>query len=210
MVVRWCTIANNFAYQSGGGVNITYSGIIENCVIVSNWQTRASAGRGGSGVFFYDGTNAFLRNCLVAYNSNALYKGAVHCAKAGNIENCTIVSNSYYGLLVESGGRGAAVANTIIYSNTALDVAGTNYIVASNCLSSVALTGTDNRIGDPAFANPAGDFRLTAVSPCVNKGLNLEWMDGTRDVLGNRRILERVVDIGAYEFVRRGAIISGR
>ncbi|MDD5679429.1 MAG: hypothetical protein PHW60_15785 [Kiritimatiellae bacterium] len=38
----------------------------------------------------------------------------------------------------------------------------------------------------------------------------LDGMDGALDLLGNRRILERIVDIGVYEFFRCGTILIGR
>jgi len=46
----------------------------------------------------------------------------------------------------------------------------------------------------------AGNYRLTANSPCVNAGTNLPWMAGAEDLDGGQRILNGRVDIGAFEY----------
>ena len=79
---------------------------------------------------------------------------------------------------------------------------------------------------DPKFVDPAnGDFRLQTDSPCVNKGLNADWMTtneidpvtGKRkkvlDLAGSLRISPKRegarVDIGCYEvWFPLGTIIS--
>ena len=54
---------------------------------------------------------------------------------------------------------------------------------------------------DPLFVNAGmGDFRLQAGSPCRNAGTNLLWMTGASDLSENRRIVDGVVDMGAFEF----------
>jgi hypothetical protein len=62
------------------------------------------------------------------------------------------------------------------------------------------LTGSSNTDGDPRFKNLArGNLTLGAGSPCINTGLYQSWMDGTFDLAGQPRILNKLVDIGAYE-----------
>lgn len=55
--------------------------------------------------------------------------------------------------------------------------------------------------GNPLYRNePAGDLRLTASSPMIDKGLN-NYVISPVDVIGNPRIYKNdTVDIGAYEF----------
>ncbi|MDD5679426.1 MAG: choice-of-anchor Q domain-containing protein [Kiritimatiellae bacterium] len=215
VTARWCTIAFNTAYACGGGVNIYFNGgVVENCLIASNYQVRTTGSiRRGSGVHFNYGTGqGIIRNCLIACNSNVNNNAAVQMYYGGRLENCTVVNNRNGGLsgIWTLGGGTGCVVNTIIYSNLAFDVLYTNEVEFTNCCAPDELLGADNITGYPAFADPAGDFRLTSDSPCINKGLNLEGMDGARDLLGKRRILERVVDIGAYEFLRRGMVVIGR
>jgi len=49
-------------------------------------------------------------------------------------------------------------------------------------------------------ASEAGDFRQQATSPCVDAGVNEEWMFVVVDIGGNPRIFNGTVDMGAYEF----------
>ncbi|MDD5679424.1 MAG: right-handed parallel beta-helix repeat-containing protein, partial [Kiritimatiellae bacterium] len=216
VTTRWSTIAFNTANACGGGVDMYFNGgVVENCMIVSNYQMKSGIRR-GSGVYFYFGTGqGIVRNCLIAGNSNAASCDAVHMWAGGRMENCTVVNNRNGGIgglpvpTYSAAGTGVVV-NTIIYSNAVYNLVYTNQVEFTNCCAPDELLGADNITGYPAFADPAGDFRLTSDSPCINKGLNLDGMDGALDLLGNRRILERVVDIGAYEFLRRGMVVIGR
>ncbi len=217
VVVRWCTIANNFAYQTGGGIYVN-DGLVENCTIVSNSSDQRSSNetRGGSGVFFYrTATNSHLRNCLIACNSNYSSQSAVFFESAGFIENCTIVSNVKYGLRFSGyNGCTATLVNAIVYANGLGEIisGSTNYMIASNCLCSVDLPGTDNLIAAPVFADDA--FRLTSDSPGINAGLNLPWMykQDASDLDGRRRVdvMHKRADIGCYEFLYRGVMFTLR
>jgi hypothetical protein len=61
--------------------------------------------------------------------------------------------------------------------------------------------GDHNIDADPLFVQPgADDLRLGIGSPCVDKGSNAwvpDWLD--HDVDGNPRIINGIVDMGAYE-----------
>lgn len=54
-----------------------------------------------------------------------------------------------------------------------------------------------------------GDYRLESGSPCINAGVNLDWMDDAKDLAGRERIdpLSRKVDVGAYEYQYAGTTI---
>ena len=54
----------------------------------------------------------------------------------------------------------------------------------------------------------AGNYHLSANSPCINTGTNQEWMTGAFDLDGRTRIRYGTVDIGAYEFIYSGTIFS--
>ncbi|MBN1670771.1 MAG: hypothetical protein JXR37_07055, partial [Kiritimatiellae bacterium] len=77
-----------------------------------------------------------------------------------------------------------------------------------------AATGRDSQSlsADPQFLDPDGpndqlggeyglddDFHLSPGSPCMDCGLNVEWMFAGTDLLGNPRIANGTVDLGAYE-----------
>ena len=63
-----------------------------------------------------------------------------------------------------------------------------------------------NRAADPLLLNTnAGLYRLRGNSPCINQGVNLDWMTNAalvigRDLSGDRRLRDDRVDMGAYEF----------
>lgn len=57
---------------------------------------------------------------------------------------------------------------------------------------------------DPKFAHAAsGDFRLTAASPCIDRGILLPPMTGETDLRGMPRVFGAGLDLGAYEAVLR-------
>ena len=53
-----------------------------------------------------------------------------------------------------------------------------------------------------------GNWRLTENSPCVNAGLNQDWMMNTLDLGGGKRVHNGVVDMGAYEVIYNGTIYT--
>jgi len=75
-------------------------------------------------------------------------------------------------------------------------------LISNSC--SPGLSGNNNITADPLFVS-SSDFRLQAGSPCINKGINFFWMSdpgdlGSKDLAGNPRIVNGVVDMGAFEY----------
>jgi hypothetical protein len=60
----------------------------------------------------------------------------------------------------------------------------------------------DNQISDPLFADFANQhYNLALDSPCINAGMSIEnFVFPTFDLVGNDRISDFSIDIGAYEF----------
>ncbi len=109
------------------------------------------------------------------------------------------------------------VSNSIVMFNTG--TLGDNWVAGSgvtprmnySCTAPIAgLTGAGNLEADPLFGD--GDGRLSPGSPCVNAGINEEWMPGGVDLDGRPRIdrFVRKVDMGCYEFMPRGSMFSFR
>ncbi|MBU4211926.1 MAG: hypothetical protein KKD33_05010, partial [Verrucomicrobia bacterium] len=82
-----------------------------------------------------------------------------------------------------------------------------------------ATNGTGNITGDPMFVdkglgygttNVVGNYRLSPNSPCINAGMNQNWMTNGVDLDGMMRIRYGTVDMGAYERINKGAIFSVR
>ncbi|MFH0908503.1 MAG: Ig-like domain-containing protein [bacterium] len=230
-VVEGFTITRGRASEGladGGGVLLS-QGLVDRCVIVSNISQSAQyygSSRGG-GVTIGGG---ILRSCLIRGNvavGTAYYGysdgGGIYCG-GGAVQNCTVVGNSasaytssggtYYG----GGGGvycgGGKVQNSIIYGN-----ATSGGPPDSNCrlysgefsfsCSTLGLAGEGNIVADPRFANPnAGDFHLVSKrtygvdgSPCVDAGMDMDWMVGSLDLDGRPRVLawNGMMDMGAYE-----------
>ena len=60
--------------------------------------------------------------------------------------------------------------------------------------------GTGNITNEPKFVDRmAGNLRLLSNSPCINRGMNQDWMIGAMGLDGIRRIINGRVDMGAYE-----------
>ncbi len=204
-VARDCVVNCNTAQWNTGGAYLERGGLVENCVISGNYDT--SDGFGSGAHLEYGGT---LRNCLIIRNTTRGGGGGVECnGSGGRVENCTI-----YGNTAGSGGRGdgggvccksgGTIVNSIIYGNYAPSMS--NYMNSSsgwsytNCCTMPHISGAGNISADPMFVNPTmDDFRLLPGSPCINAGVNQNWMTGASDLDGHARVLDGTVDIGAYE-----------
>jgi hypothetical protein len=209
--LKHCQIINNTRTSSGGGgtrgcgISMSGAAVVESCLLANNNTSTGwgSAGAGG-GVYMTGGT---LRNSLIFGNGHNLTAGGVY-ASGGTIESCTIVSNATPAATGVGGlyNSGRTIQNSIIQFNTSTNVL-SNYGNAGaatyyNCSTypTNGLTGSANLDDDPLFKNVAlGDCRLATGSPCINAGTNQLWMAGTVDLAGQPRILNKLVDIGAYE-----------
>ncbi len=194
--LRWSYAVNN----QRRGVRMDHAdALVEYCVITSNVAIASQTMR-GMGVEMTPGT---LRNSLVADNYSTDNGGGVYMT-GGLVESCTIADNESGvdggGLYAEAG----TIRNTIIHGNTA-SITGENNLRLGSAtitysLSDPKATGEGNLIGDPVFVG-AGDYSLKPWSPCIDQGTNQTWMTtDTTDLSGTtNRILDTIVDIGAYE-----------
>ncbi len=232
-VIANCLIISNAAAPlvgvigHGGGCYLGGYSVYSNCVFAGNSATNLNSY--GGGVYH---TGSAISNCLVncLFYENQAYLGGGVMVSSGTSSwfNCTFVKNQ----TVSSINAGAGiyfypresvkgpVVNCIFYGNLA--ASGSNYIIGAgtapsfmNCCAMPVLDGglNGNLAADPAFREPeADDYRLAAASPCINTGTNQDWMAAAPDLDGRRRLdrFSRLVDMGAYEYVPRGAIISCR
>ena len=155
--------------------------LVQYCTIISN---TATAGGGGT----FRGT---IRNCVIRGNQAFWGGGAAY----GTLENCVVLDNAavyYYTFGAKGGGVAyCSLFNSIVTFNTADETAPNTWL--GRKFSS--LTG-----GDPLFVDAAnGDYRLQTNSPCIDAGQNQPWMIGAVDFDGVSRVLNGIVDIGAYE-----------
>ena len=173
-----CTLTGNSASSGGGACD----GTLYHCMLTGN-----SAGEGG-GVF-----DVMLYNCTLTANS--AYNGGG--ASGGTLYNCTLTGNSAtYG----GGTCWGTFYNCIVYYNEAASDANYYHSTFNYSCTTPYPGGTGNITNDPQFVNAAaGNYRLSANSPCRDKGNNA-YAQGTTDLDGNPRIVKSIVDRGAYEF----------
>lgn len=195
-----CVIKDNTGKVNGGGVSSgSKNCVVRNCLIVSN---RTTGSGGGAGVYFTGQANYLgltAQNCTIAYNSADAGTGGLYLKNTAGITNY--------------------VENTIVYFNAGSGDYTNWYGVINYSFTNCCIAPTNNHNGsgnvpdDPLFAGSSGaDCHLTAQSPCVNAGLNANWMDNTFDLDGSPRLdrWSRHVDIGAYEYIRSGILFTVR
>lgn len=187
-----CRIQNNYGGSEGGGV---FGGTLNQCVVSGN---RSMMGGGAA-------RDAILNECLVV--SNVATEEYMEDMRGGGgarqcrLYNCTVAGNTAVG---EGGGIFlSAATNCIVVDNYSSMGLGSNYRDSTLGYSCTTPDpgGTGNLLGDPRFVDAAaGNYRLSAGSPCINAGDNAAAPGGT-DLDGNPRIIFGTVDMGAYEFL---------
>ena len=172
--------------KGGGAWCQSTNAAIYNCVITGN---RAKSYGGGT-------CGGALYNCTLTGNS-ATYEGGGAYGDYWNscrLQNCTITGNS------ASWGGGAydcIMYNSIAYYNTPDNYSGSSLDYCST--TPQPDYGTGNSTKEPGITSPANP-RLLSGSPCINAGMNQEWMTESKDIAGQPRINQGFVDIGAYEY----------
>ena len=147
--------------------------------------------------------SSIIRGNLIYDNSTDFFVGAGIYSQwsSAKIENNTIADNNFGGMLHQANSDSLTVINNIIVNNSGVgfqydQIAGSPFPIADynnvwgNTTNYVNLTPGVNSISeDPLFVG-AGDYHLTADSPCIDAG-NPAYPfdpDGT------------IADIGAYPF----------
>ena len=221
-----CVISSNFSHKRGGGIYIT-GGTLNNCVIIGNEATNNWGGGVaclasetinmnnctisnniafiGGGIYLLGGTT---KDCLLSKNTAISSGGGAYFYASGNLINCTVVGNTAQssggGVYFYNGSGTGSVNNCVIWGNISGDSTSNIYgtgVVSFTC-SGPAQSGTGNIGTDPRFVESLRDnYRLRMSSPCVNAGTNQDWMTNAVDLEGNARILNNIVDMGAYETI---------
>lgn len=214
------------AYAFGGGV---FGSSLARCIIAGNLVYAASEkgnlnyeGANGGGAY-----NSNLQNCLVINNTahaHGYTDNSGHpIARGGGLyggdqKNCHVLKNILISTVREfeevtllnwtvqgHGVYGASLENCIVWGNT-----GENYNSSTlqNSCSTPLPTGAGNISSDPLFVNfTNNNFHLQSTSPCINAGANGS-VQTTTDLDGTPRIMDGVVDMGAYEFSLAKVIAS--
>lgn len=181
-------IADNDAYGGAGIYCLRGSPIITNCLISGN-----NAASYGGGILF-DGAAATLTNNTIVDNAAKIAGGGVACGLAAPWLYNNIVAFNSHGIFNEGG------SPALYYNDVALNL-------VSEYQGTVP--GVGDLSADPAFVDRAGgDYHLSAVSPCVNRGFNAARALPTTDVDHQPRKCMETVDIGADELWPAASALS--
>jgi hypothetical protein len=189
----------------GGGVSVHSGGQIIHCIVSGNETQPAydgnQAARGGGVYVVGDG---HVDNCLVVGNgaySRSSYGGGISSPDdSAVIQSCTIVDN--YARDEGGGAAGGKIRNTIVCNNTCLISSQPNYNGGSFVYSCTypMPSGAGNISNAPLMGT---DYHLLPGSPCINVGTNA-YVTWDTDLAGAPRIINVIVDMGAYEAIPEG------
>jgi hypothetical protein len=205
-----CAFTGNSGVNGGGMYNGEGSPTLTNCIFNSNLVSNM-----GGGMFNYglnSECNLTLINCTFSSNS-ALDGGGMLNGKQGNaiLTNCTFTRNHGYGIVCDN--SQVTVVNTILWNDSPFEIylAGGSITVSYSDVRGGWL-GIGNIDADPLFVETDGaddvsgteddDLHLLPGSPCIDAGDNSAIPQSViTDLDGNPRIINEIVDIGAYESV---------
>lgn len=190
-VVSHCVITNNStARQTDAGTSITdwsaggtalamvKSGTVRNCLIAGNTASKDNI---GAIVAVHDGV--FINN-TVADNVNTAVDGTAGVlASGGKVINCLIAGNTKTGTTPQyAEWRGSAD----LFVNCATEL----YRINDTCYCGPDIGFLDHQ---------NRDYRLSSASKCRDAGQN-DDRAGSLDLLGEKRVINKIIDIGCYEF----------
>ena len=207
-VVRRTIIDGNeakFGNQDGygGGIYTPGGGVVENCLVVSN-----TANWGGA-VYLENDAAFYMTNCTLVANRATNDQGP-EVYYIGNVSPKRFV-NSILGAPGETSVYSSRSSITNGHEKVFLGCrAGTCHCVnGDNPFDYTLSAASGNVTNDPQFvAAAAGDYHLKRKSPLCKAGLVTSDMKGQTDLDGRPRVSNGVVDIGCYQTLNGGLIIT--
>lgn len=217
-------IQNNTS-NFGGGVGVfSASPLLENNIIHSNVANASFSASQGGGIWMEDGISGIIVQNLV-YNNTASQGSGIYLSASADTPGAQFLNNTIVGnassaqgsalyafiaqpqvqfannLLIGAKGTNAVYCDFYpgitaqIYSNDAYSPGGSG--LGGECVSEVGQNG--NLSANPMFVGPT-NFRLQAGSPAINAGANSVPYILPTDLAGSPRIVDGIIDIGAYEY----------
>jgi len=227
-IVANCTFTANSANWGGGGMlnGSSSSTTVTNCTFIGNSSERHGGGMWNTNVTSLKLSNCtFTGNSADIYGG-----GMVNNKSSPTVTNCTFIGNSsegYSGGIYNWNNSSPTVTNCILWGNVnsggineSAQIMGGSLTINYSCIQGLTgnLGGTGNIGSNPEFVFPGywnpngtpgnpnddfwveGDYYLQPTSPCVDAGdPNFIALQET-DLAGNPRIVNGIVDMGAYEY----------
>ncbi|HMQ07076.1 MAG TPA: choice-of-anchor Q domain-containing protein [Saprospiraceae bacterium] len=203
-----CEFRSNFTNGSGGAIEHNTGGSSDfiNCTFSGN-----HAGSGGGAIVNIAAINVSIINCTFSTNAAPSGLGGAIFGPATNfiIQNSIIWNNYASGvnntlsasISISEFDDGPIISHSIIANSKGS---------GANWEDGLGIDGGGNLDTNPLFVGPAdfstphseGDWRLTCLSPAIDRGNNAFVPAGIdTDLDGNERIFNEFrVDIGAFEF----------
>ena len=182
---------NNIAHHV-----IETEGLVVGCQILTNGTVNGTV---NGHVQVSGGT---VRNCFLSGNT-AYSNPGFYMSGNGVIENCTVVGGSENTASTAGGldlnQSAGTVRNCIFWSSSSVDTVRSIGGTVDHSLMPVLHEGEGNLATDPLFRNAPDDCTLDLSSPCRDNGSNQAWMVGAKDLAGNDRIIDDIVDMGCFE-----------
>lgn len=184
---------------NGGGVflneGLIHHTMIAGCYAVASEYSGYAGGAKGAGVYNNQGS---IVGCVV-FNSTADSGGGI-CSLGGSIYHSTIqnceslnkkADHNIYTFSDVEGALDVKIMNTI--SGSDVDM--------SNFVSPTSYIGRKYEYGTPEFAEMLkASFELIKGASFVDTGEDVAAVEEKFDILGNRRIVGKAIDRGAYEY----------
>lgn len=214
MHVSDCSFVGNSATNTGGALSMTWSGqiAVHGSSFVGNSAATGGAARSittgppvlfsacrftgnsgtttGSVLTTQQSAQARLINCVAHNNTAAAGGGTFYVdgdpVTGGSIDlvSSTVASNFGGGIVLSMHGS-SEVRNSILWNNGGASFAGGTVNVHYSNIPDAA-SGIGNISVNPQFVNAAaGNFRLSASSPCIDAGHNWLLPTDTLDINGN-------------------------
>ncbi len=219
-------IANNNAGDGigGGGISLFAAGTptIMNNIFMGNTNVTT-----GGAISMYNLSDAVVVQNLFIKNSSPQGGGVYYLVPSG-ANGPTLVNNTFFDNTATTGMGSAVYANDFdvpshLYNNIVDEVSGQTAVYCGNLNSStiplffnndvIASGGTNyggicsdqsgsngNISADPLFVKAPMNLQLQAGSPAIDAGTNSAPDLPKKDLAGKPRIVNGIVDIGAYEF----------
>ena len=187
---------NNGATSNGGGVYIMANA---SAVDLANANAVASCNPTIASSTFYN--NMATSGGGMFLNSSASAANVFGVATADEITNPSIYNTILWGNTAYSLSNGLDISKN--NSNNSHPNGAISHSTLSFELSvNGTISYTDTLLQDPMFMSTlsgADGLRLQSTSPAINKGDNTQATEISLDLLGNPRVRQDTVDMGAYE-----------